>query len=142
MLSPCLGAHRNVNLVSPFPYPSSCPPFVFVQVPTIMSTLCLRPLANLALNHTLNIPQHLLLNTNGFIIVYRKDNRHLPSSELGENGTIMDCCLFRLQVYFTLRRDEFASANFMRVCLHWKYYSIHKRKPGTICHNNVSLNLL
>ena len=84
----------------------------------IMSTLCLRPLANLALNDTLNLPQHLLLNTNGFIIVYRKDNRHLPSSELGENGTIMDCRLFRLQVYFTLRRDEFASANFMRVCLH------------------------
>ena len=83
-----------------------------------MSPLCLRPLANLTLNDTLNLPQHLLLNTNGFIILYRKDNRHLTSSELGEHGTIMNCRLFRLQVYFTLRRDEFASANFMRVCLH------------------------
>ena len=81
-----------------------------------MSTFCPRPLANLTLNDTLNLPQHLLLHTNGFIIVYRKDNRLLPSLESGENGTIIDCRL--IQVYLTLRRDEFASANCMCVCLH------------------------
>ena len=82
-----------------------------------MSTLCPRPLDNLTLNDILNLPQHLLLNTNGFIIIYRKDNRHLPSLESGENSTIMDCCLFRLQVYLILGRDEFPSANCMCVCL-------------------------
>ena len=44
------------------------------------------------------------------VIANRKDNRHLLHMESWENRTTSPSRLFRVQIYFTLRRDEFANA--------------------------------